>query len=87
MPCGLSRADLSRAGAPEGPRTCFAVVSSTPPRLMRLFELSGVTGISPAWVADMISLPSRAPRPKCTSAPTCEVPANASCPNSATPQA
>ena len=45
-----------------------------------MFELSGVTGMSPACVADMISLPSRAPTPKCISAPTCEVPANASLP-------
>jgi hypothetical protein len=35
----------------------LAVVSSSPPRLMRWFELSGVTGMSPACVADMISLP------------------------------
>ena len=65
---------------PEGPRTCLAVVSSTPPRLMRLFELSAVAGMSPGCVGDVISLPSRAPGPKRISGPTCEVPTNASCP-------
>ena len=47
---------------------------------MRLFDSSGIKAMSPACVADMISLPSRASRSKRISAPTCEVPANASCP-------